>query len=322
MKCLSSVVVTSRSFSTHPVLREELLKSYANVTFNDSGESLQGETLIEFLRGHERAITALETLDEKVFSSLPELKIVSKFGVGLDMIDIDAMSRHGVLLGWTGGVNRRSVAEMVVSAAISLLHRVPEAMSEIRSGTFRQIRGRQLSGRTIGIIGCGHIGKELAVLLKAFNCSVLAHDILDFPEFYQANLHVSPIGLDDLLKNSDVVTLHLPLDHSTLNILNADRLKLMKDGSILINMARGKLVDEQALKKLLKQERLAGVALDVFSLEPPTDTELLALPTVMATPHIGGSTEEAVLAMGLVAISGLSSAAPPFDTLKPGNDGG
>lgn len=315
-------MVASRSFSANPILREELLKSYANVSFNDSGESLKGESLIKFLSGHERAITALEILDEKVFSSLPELKIVSKFGVGLDMIDVDAMSQHGVLLGWTGGVNKRSVAEMVISASISLLHRIPEAISEVRSGTFRQIRGRQLSGRTVGVIGCGHIGKELAVLLKAFGCSVLAHDILGFPEFYRSNPHVSESGLEDLLRNSDIVTLHLPLDDSTLNILDAKRLGLMKRGSILINMARGKLIDEQALKKLLKEDRLAGAALDVFSIEPPVDTELLTLPTLMATPHIGGSTEEAVLAMGLAAISGLSSAAPPYDILRSDNSGG
>ena len=181
MKNSASVAVASRSFSRHHVLREELLSRYDHVTFNDLGKSLSGQELISFLRGHVKAITALERLDEGLFTALPELKVISKYGVGLDMIDLGAMDRHGVLLGWTGGVNKRSVAEMVIAAAISLLHRVPFANQEVRAGTWRQIRGRQLTGKTVGIIGCGHIGKDVAVLLRAFDCKVLAHDILDFP---------------------------------------------------------------------------------------------------------------------------------------------
>jgi phosphoglycerate dehydrogenase-like enzyme len=317
MKNPVPVAVTSRSFSHHPILREELLCRYARVTFNDEGTSLSGQELIDFLRGHEKAITALELLDDTVFAALPELKVVSKYGVGLDMIDLTAMERHGVLLGWTGGVNKRSVAELVISGMIALLHLVPQANLEVRRGKWRQLRGRQLTNRTVGIVGCGHVGKDVAVLLRAFDCRVLTHDILDFPEFYAAN-QVTPVSLEDLLAQADLVTLHLPLDDSTRNMLSAERLALMKPGAFLINSARGNLVDEAALKSRLMDGRLAGAAFDVFATEPPEDRELLALPNFIATPHIGGSTEEAILAMGRAAIQGLDQAGPVSKVLGKG----
>lgn len=309
------VAVASRSFSRHPVLRAELLARYPNVTFNDSGKSLDGRELMAFLKGHEKAITALERLDERVFSSVPELRVISKFGVGLDTIDLEAMARHGVKLGWTGGVNKRSVSELAIAFAVVLLRHIPEAMREVANGAWRQHVGRQLSDRTVGIVGCGHIGKDLAILLRAFGCRVLAHDIRDFPEFY-ATHQIVPVGLDELLRTADVVTLHLPLDDTTRGMLSAERLALMRPEAILINTARGGLVDERALKTMLREGRLAGAAFDVFATEPPEDAELLRLPNFLATPHIGGSAEEAVLAMGRAAIEGLDSTGDPLETAR------
>ena len=298
------VAVCSRSFSRNPVLREELLKCYKNVTFNDEGLSLKGESLIEFLKGHDKAITALEKLDANVLSQLPELKVIGKYGVGLDMIDMDAMKAYGKHLGWTGGVNRRSVSELVISFAIALLRHVPAAHREVLAGTWRQHVGGYLSGRTVGIIGCGFIGKDLVEMLKPFQCRVLANDILDQTDYYRAH-NVQAVGLDTLLRESDVVTLHVPLDDSTHNMLTAQKMMLMKSSAILINAARGQLVDEGCLKEMLNDGRLAGAAFDVFAVEPPQDMELLQLPNFLVTPHIGGSAEEAILAMGRAAIEGL-----------------
>jgi D-3-phosphoglycerate dehydrogenase len=305
------VAVASRSFSRHPRLRAEMQARYQNVTFNDAGRSLAGDALVEFLRGHERAITALERFDDRVFAALPELKVIGKFGVGLDMIDLDAMARHGKKLGWTGGVNRRSVAELVIAFAIACLRLVPQANGMVRAGEWKQMTGRQLTGRRVGIVGCGHVGKDLTPLLRAFDCEVLAHDIRDFPEFY-ARWRVRAVGLEELLAESEIVTLHLPLDHSTANILSAGRLRLMRADAVLINAARGGLVDEAALKAMLESGRLAAAAFDVFTTEPPQDEGLLGLPNFLATPHIGGSSEEAILAMGMAAIEGLEAAGDPL----------
>jgi D-3-phosphoglycerate dehydrogenase len=298
------IAVASRSFSRNPVLRSELLARYADVRFNEAGVALDEAGFVEFTRGRRKVITALERIDDAVLDALPELQVISKYGVGTDMLDLAAMRRHGVRLGWTAGVNKRSVTELVVAVMIALLRQVPLANAELREGGWKNRQGRQLTERTVGIIGCGHIGKDLAQVLRAFGCTVLANDILDFAEFYAAH-QIEPVGLEELLRRADIVTLHVPLDDSTRDMLSADRLSLMKPDAILINTARGCLVDEAALKAMLIERRLAGAAFDVFTVEPPDDLELLRLPNFLATPHIGGSSDEAVLAMGRAAIKGL-----------------
>jgi D-3-phosphoglycerate dehydrogenase len=311
---MPDVAVASRSFSRHPVLRSELTSQYSDVRFNDSGASLGGEDLRRFLDGCDKAIIALERIDAALLAALPALRVISKYGVGLDSLDLEAMERHQVALGWTPGVNRRSVAELVVAFAIALLHRVPEATALVQQGGWRQITGRQLSGRTVGVVGCGHVGKDVCRLIGAFGCRLLAHDIQDYAEFYRQH-GVTAVGLDALLSESDVVTLHLPWDASTRNIVDAGRLGLMRERAILINTARGGLVDEAALARALAGGTIAGAAFDVFATEPPEDRGLVSAPNFIATPHIGGSTEEAILAMGRAAIAGLATARPPSECL-------
>ena len=304
---MKSVAVASRSFSKHPILRNEVLKRYPDAKFNDEGLSLSDISLIEFLQGYEKAITALEIIDESILSELPDLKVIGKYGVGLDMIDLKALKNYGVKLGWVGGVNKRSVSELVISFAINLLHRVEFASTEVKNEKWYQVKGRQLSDCTVGIVGCGHVGKDLVKLLKPFNCNVLAHDILNFNNFYQEN-SITAVGIDELIKKSDVITLHLPLDDSTNNIINKDRIQMMKKDAILINLARGGLIDEDALKIAIVENKIAGAALDVFAVEPPIDNEFALMNNVLVTPHIGGSSEEAILAMGMAALDGLENA--------------
>lgn len=303
---MKSLAVASRSFSKNIVLRNKVLKLYPDTKFNDEGHSLNGDSLVEFLSGYEKAILALETIDESVLSRLPNLKVIGKYGVGLDMIDLKAMEKYDVKLGWTGGVNKRSVSELVVSFAIYLLHRVVFANNEVKRGEWYQVKGRQLSGRTVGIIGCGHIGKDLVGLLKPFGCKILVHDIVDYADFYRDN-QINSVGLEELAKQSDIISVHLPLNGSTTNIINKDLIKMFKENAIFINVARGGLVDEVALEQSLIEGTLGGAALDVFALEPPLDNKIAHLDNVIVTPHIGGSTEEAILAMGESAIAGLET---------------
>jgi len=313
VKSSAPIAVTSRSFCRNPLLRAELLEKYSIVRFNDEGVSLSDDKLIEFCRGREKVITALERIDDDFLSALPELKVVSKYGVGTDMLDIDAMIHHGVRLGWTGGVNRRSVSELVIAFSIALLRHFGPAIEETSKGIWQNRVGGCISGRTFGIIGCGNIGKDLVRILRAFDCEILANDILDFPDFY-SQYQVRPVQLEELLQTAEIVTLHVPLDESTRNLLSNERLALMKSKSILINAARGGIVDEKALKMMLQNDRLAGAAFDVFATEPPDDLELLRLPNFLCTPHIGGSSEEAILAMGRAAIEGLDKNEIPSAT--------
>jgi D-3-phosphoglycerate dehydrogenase len=300
----SRVAVTSRSFSRNPVLRAELLARYEQVTFNDAGAQLERDALIQFLSGHDKAITALERIDEYVLSRLPELQVIGKYGVGLDMIDLAAMRKYGKRLGWTAGVNRRSVAELVVAFAIIMLRHVPAANREVLSGTWRQHVGGLLSGRVFGIVGCGCVGRDLVSLLQPFGCTILANDIVDIG-LYCASTGVRAVELDELMSASDVVSLHVPFDESTRNLISASRLQRMKPTAILINAARGGIVDEPVLKDCLQRGLIAAAAFDVFAMEPPADAALLNLPNFLATPHIGGSAAEAILEMGRAAIRGL-----------------
>ncbi|WP_316976134.1 phosphoglycerate dehydrogenase [Shumkonia mesophila] len=304
------IAVCEPAFGRHPVLKAELLALYPDATLNEGGRVLAGDALIGFLKGHQGAIVGAQAMNDAVFTAVPELTVVSKWGVGLDTIDLGAMARHGVRLGWTGGVNRLSVAELALSFFISLLRQVPAASRDVRGGLWRRRIGRHLSGRTVGIVGCGHIGKEVVRLLVPFGCRVLAHDIRDYPAFYAAH-GVEAVELEDLLKTADVVSLHVPLDATTRGMIDAGRLALMRPDAVLVNTARGGIVDESALREALSGGRLAAAACDAFATEPPTDADLLALPNFLATPHIGGSAEEAILAMGRGAIAGLADNAVP-----------
>lgn len=294
------IAVTSRSFSRHPVLREELLARNEEVRFNDEGRSLRGEELVEFLQGCDKAIVALEPIDDALLARLPDLRLVSKVGVGVDTIDVAALERRGIRLAWRPGTNSRSVSELTLALAISVLRHVPRASAELRDGVWSQPKGTLLSGKTVGLVGYGHAGRDFEALLRPFDCRILVADIREVEE-----AGVEHVPLDELLAASDVVSLHVTLDESTRGLLDRRRLELLKPTAVLLNTARGGLVDEQALAELLRAGRLAGAAFDVFALEPPGDSELLGLPTFLGTPHIGGSTEEAILAMGRAAIAGL-----------------
>ena len=304
---MTRIVVASRSFAGNKALRAELVARYPDATFTDSPTVLNGDPLIALLRGHERAIVGLEPIDDRVLTAVPELRVISKYGVGLDGLDLEAIARHGVRLGWMGGVNRRSVAELTLMFAIALLHRVPESFALLRQGGWDKFVGRELTGRTVGIIGCGHVGRDLVRLLAPFGCTVLAHDIRDYPDFYREH-RVRAVPLDRLLDTAEVVTLHVPLDRSTRGMIGAAEMMRMQNGAVLINAARGGLVDEAALVAALTSGHLAGAAADVFQAEPAASPALLALPTFLGTPHIGGSSAEAQLAMGRAAIDGLDTA--------------
>lgn len=302
----SLVAVASRSFSQHPVLTRELGEKYPNLRLNTAGKSLSGEELVRHLQGAERAIIALERVDSVLLDQLPELKVIAKYGVGIDNLDLDALRAHGVRLGWTGGVNRRAVAELALTLMISSLRLTVQSHDLVRTGGWAQLRGRQLTGKTVGIIGLGHVGRDLVSLLKPFGCRVLGNDIRDVGKFAAGN-GVELVEKETLFAESDIVTLHVPKTSLTTHLVDDKVLGSMKPGAVLINTARGGLVEEGALTRALADGPLAAAACDVFEVEPPADNPLLKLENFLPTSHIGGSSEEAVLAMGRAAISALDN---------------
>lgn len=301
---MTNVAVCSRSFSKHPILRAELLERYPHTRFNESGAALKGQDLIEFLGGQEKAIIALEPIDEETLKALPDLRVISKYGVGFDKLDLVALREHGIHLGWTPGVNKRSVSELALCFMIALLRHIPESDRTIRSGAWCNQPGRLLSERVVGLVGCGHVGKDLGRILRAFGARVIANDLV-YDETYHAQTGVEQADLSTLISQSEIISLHLPLDETTRMIIGAAELAAMRPDALLINTARGGLVDETALANALHEKRIGGAAFDVFEMEPPDDNPLMRLDRFLATSHLGGSTEESILAMGRAAIEGL-----------------
>jgi phosphoglycerate dehydrogenase-like enzyme len=298
------VAVASHSFPKSEILKQELLARYPGSVFNETRQPLGGDALIAFLRGYDKAITGLEVLDAAVFAALPELRVVSKYGVGLDMIDFDAARRHGVTIRHSPGVNAQSVAELTMAFFLMLARRLGPLTREMHDGVWTHGGGRQLSSATVGIVGCGHVGQIVARLCRAFGARVIAHDIVDYADFYRSH-EVTAVSLDHLLGDADFVSLHVPLDASTRGMIGAAELARMKTTAFLVNAARGGIVDEKALADALARRLVAGAAFDVFATEPPEDTDLLRMDNFVSTPHTGGSTREAVLAMGRAAIRNL-----------------
>ncbi len=301
-----TIAVVARSVCTNTALREELKKKYPGIVFNDTNRVLAGEELIAFLKGHRRAITGLEKIDSKILEKTPDLKHISKYGVGLDMLNLEDLNRQGVTLGWSAGVNRRSVAELALTFMLTLIRSVHLSEANVAAQKWERAKGRQLSEKTIGIIGCGNIGKDLVRLLKPFGCRVLAHDIVDYGDFYR-EFGVESVDLKTLFASSDIVSIHTPKNSSTLGLLGRPAIAQMRRGTFVVNTARGGLVDEVALLEALNSGQIAGAALDVLEQEPPADYSLLEHPRLISTPHIGGNADEAVMAMGRAAIDNLEN---------------
>ena len=300
------IKVTTRSFSRHPVLRAELLAEFPGAVFNEQGSRFSGDSLVRYLDGADGAVVGLEPITDEVLAAAPKLQIVSKYGVGLDNIDEDACLSHGVAVGWTGGVNALGVAEMTVCFLGGLSRNVLQSGARLLSGDWDKSGGRQLSGRTVGVIGVGHVGKEVIRLLAPYNCRIMVNDIVEQTGYFSENGLIAA-SKEDIRAEADFITIHTPLTEETAAMVDEAFLAAMKPTAYLINAARGGIVDQPALKQALMDGAIAGAALDVFEEEPCEDVEFLSLPNLFSTPHIGGSAEESILAMGRSAIFHLSS---------------
>ena len=299
------VKVASRSFSKHPVLRREITGAFDGVQFNETGATLGGDTLVDFMQGTEGAVVGLEPITAEFLDRCPDLKMVSKYGVGIDNVDQEACAQRGVTIGWTGGVNRRGVAEMTLCMMIGLIRRIFFSERRLREArNWEKDGGTHLSGHTVGIVGVGFVGKELVELLRPFGCRILVNDIIDQSKYYTTNGLVETTK-EEIFEAADIITVHTPLDVSTRAMVDAAMLGRMKESAYFINAARGGIVVQEDLKAALKAGAIAGAAIDVFAEEPCDDVEFLTLPNLYCTPHTGGSAEESILAMGRSAIGHL-----------------
>ena len=286
--------------------------------------------LLAVLSDADALVVRSETqVTEQVLAAGPKLRVVARAGVGVDNVDLEAATRRGVLVLNAPGANRISAGEHAIALLMAVTRQLTFADSSTRAGHWerKRIRPIDLAGKTVGIIGLGRVGTVVANRLKAFEMHLLAHDPYIRAERFD-ELGVERVEYLDLLKRSDIVTYHVPSTDETRHMLDAERIALLKPGSIVINAARGDVVDQDALAEALRSGHLRGAGVDVFPLEPATESPLFDLPNVVLTPHTGGSSAEALASVGeMISTTTLAALAgqavpnavnlPPASLLAP-----
>jgi len=290
-------------------------EKYPGVKFRTDRKPLNEDALIEYLKGYDAAIIGLDRFTDKVCAALPELKVISMMSAGADHIDPAILNKYGKKMWWAPGINRYSVSELAVSYMVFTLRRVHYFSSILRRGEWKGPigYGADLRGHTVGIHGCGFIGKEVVKLLQPYGVKILASDRVDISEFCK-EWNVENVSQEELWARSDVLTIHLSRNATTIGLYSAAVLDKMKPGSILINCARGAMVDEAALKERLESGHISGAAFDVFAIEPANGNPLLEVPNFFGSPHIGATTRDSWEAMLRSGIRGIEEAYEP----KPG----
>ncbi len=302
---IRQLAVCPPSITSYPHLLQRVVDRYPNAKVWRGPKITDEDALIDFLTSCDAAIVAMEPITARVLAALPELKIIGKMAAGCEFIDFEALKAHGVRFGYSFGVNKLAVAELTLALMIAGLRRVGEQNLAMRAGARPTMQvGRLLTGRTVGIHGCGNIGKEVVRLLRPFGCKLLACDIKDYPDFYR-DYRVEPVGMDQLLMRAEVLSLHLPRTKTTRGLYSQDVLARMRPDAVLINTGRGGIVDEAALLDRLEAGHLAAACFDVFAIEPAENDALLRHPRMLATPHIGAGADETRLAMVDAALRGL-----------------
>jgi D-3-phosphoglycerate dehydrogenase len=297
------VVVSSRSFGQLSDMGPKLLADAGFDVWRVPPEErpLDEAKMVEIVAREAPTVivTGAEPVSKRVLEASPDLAMVMKHGVGVDNIDIPAATALGILVANAPGTNTEAVADMTIAMMLALLRRVYEAVQSTKSGGWERYVGHDLGALKVGVVGTGKIGSAVIKRLMAFGSEVLAHDIVHNPDLLEYT-DVRYVKLEELLAGSDVVTLHVPLLAATKSMIGAQQLAMMKSSALLVNMARGELVDEEALMACLKENRIAGAAVDVYAVEPPRSSPLIGLDNVLSTPHIAAYTHESMERMGRI----------------------
>jgi D-3-phosphoglycerate dehydrogenase len=260
------------------------------------GKGLSEEELIELIDGVHGLLTGVDQVSAKFIEKADQLKVISKFGAGVDNVDIAAATKKGIVVTRAPGTNSDSVADMAFALLFAISRRVVYAYDAIKKGEWPLIMGTELWNKTIGIIGLGQIGRRVAKRAKGFNMTILANDILPDEAFIKEN-NIKLVKLEELIQESDFITIHTPLTPDTKDLIDEEQLKAMKPSAYLVNTARGGIVNEAALYKALTSDTIAGAAFDVTVEEPPVDRQLIGLDNFVLTPHMAAFTNEAIANM-------------------------
>ncbi len=297
------LLVTPTSYGKNDArLKTELEMQVGEVIYNPTGKPLTSAEVGQLLPGIDGYIAGLDGIDANALKSADKLKVIARYGVGVDNVDLAEAQKKGIVVTNTPGANSVSVAELALGLILALARQIPEAVEAVHQGKWPRYSGTSLEGKTIGILGLGAIGKQFARRLSGFDCKIMAFDPFADALFAKDN-HIELAPLDDVRAKSDFLSLHLPLLPETRGIVNGNFLSKMKKGSFLINTSRGEVVDEDALLHAIQSGHIKGAGLDAFITEPPDPmNQLLTLPQVIATPHLGAQTDGATSNMGWLAM--------------------
>jgi len=301
------ILITPRSFvQSGEKAIQRLREEGFQLVFNETGKTLSEEQLMEQCADVDGIIVGIDPLTENVLKHAGKLKAISKYGAGLDNVDTRAADALNIKVDRAAGTNATSVAELAVGLFFSLARWIPFASSSTKAGGWERKKGVELYGKTVGIIGMGNIGKEVARMAHGLGMNVIAYD--PYINDNDAAISRYSIGMHELThiyKNADFISLHLPLTEETRHMISRESLSMMKSTALLVNTSRGELVDEDALYQALMEGVIAGAAEDVFSKEPPGESLLPGLDNFILTSHIGAFTGEANERMAMVSAENM-----------------
>ncbi len=292
------ILVTARSFAKTPGAHHEFLSANdCLVDLRAPEHPLDSTGLAALLPGYDGVILGLDQCDAAALARADKLRVISRYGVGTEAVDLRAAKARGIAVTITPNTNNISVAELALGLMFALARSIPTMAANARQNVFTRLNGIELTGKTLGVVGFGAIGREVAKRGIGLGMRVAGYD-----PFYSGDwLGAEVRSLQAVLAESDVISLHVPLTDETRDLVNSESLRTVRDGAYIINTARGGLIDESALYDALRSGKLGGAAMDVFAHEPPEGSPLLALPNFIALPHAGGATREAISRMALLA---------------------
>lgn len=292
------VLATARSFCHSDGPHHEYLRDHdCDVVLSPPQNPMSEEDLSALIPGFDGVILGLDYCGSAVFAHADRLHVISRYGSGFDRIDMDEATRRGIAVTNTPGVNRIAVAELTIGLMFSLARSIPQVVINTRNAVWQRARGWELYGKTLGLIGFGNIGREVATRALALGMQVIVYDPYAASTIEGAQL----VDLATLLHDAHIVSLHCAVTDETAGLINAERIALMRDGAYLVNTARGELVDETALYDALNSGKLGGAASDVFHEEPPAGNPLLTLDNFLGTLHMAGTSQESVQRMAMLA---------------------
>lgn len=289
------ILITPRAFAKNGMKEIEKLKQQGwEIHLNDTGKSYSHEEFVKYAKDVDGIIIGVDIADREMLKSCKNLKAIAKYGVGVDNIDLDTAKELGIKISRTVGSNSVSVAEHTIALIFACAKRIVDGAINVKNGKWNKNYEIELMGKKIGIIGFGNIGKHVSRLAQGIGMNVCAYDVFPINEKYAKEHNIQICSLDELVRTSDVITIHTPLTPETKDMINAERLKEMKTTAIVINAARGGIINEADLYEALVNKEIFASGFDVFSTEPPkTDEKLLRLDNFILTPHTASKTLEA-----------------------------